>query len=253
MDFLKIFLLSFVQGVTEFLPISSSGHLSLLEYFFKIEEPLIFIVTLHFGSLFAIFLYFFKDIKKIFFPFQKDLFFKILIASLPLVIIPFFDDFIEKTFSSIKFIIIGFSLTACLLLLTKFLKKSSKSIHQYSYLDAFLIGLSQLLSVFPGISRSGTTITTALFLKSQKEEAFKFSFLLSLISISGAVLLKLKNIITLANNHSFILPLLLSFILSFIFSYFSLMFLKRIVIKNKLYYFSFYLIGLIIFLVIFLK
>lgn len=246
MEFLKIIFLALIQGATEFLPISSSGHLVLLEHFFKIQEPLILIIILHFGSLLAISLFFFKDIKKIFSPLQKELILKILVASLPLMLVPLFSRTVEKTFSSINTVIFGFLLTAIFLLVTKFLKTFRKSISDYSYSDAFLIGTSQVLSVFPGISRSGLTIITALILKSKPEDAFKFSFFLSLVAIAGATLLKFKYIISYQNLSSFFL--LMVFLFSFIFSYLSLIILKKIILKNKLYYFSIYLIILVLFL-----
>jgi len=243
MNFLQVLLLSFIQGFTEFLPISSSGHLSLFEILWQIKNPLFLTVILHFGSLLAIALFFFNDIKKILFK-NRELIIKILIATFPLIPAVFALQKLENYFSNLKIVTVGFFITGLFLLMTKFIKNPRKNLFSLTYLDAFFIGLAQLLAILPGFSRSGLTISTGLFLKNNPQDSFKFSFLLSLPAILGSSILEMRKIFLL-KEISFPFPLILfGLCFSFLFSYFSLLILKKILIQNKLFYFSFYLFSL---------
>jgi len=243
MNFFRIFFLAFLQGTTEFLPISSSGHLSLLEHIWQIENPLSLTVILHFGSLLAIILFFFNEIKKIISQ-DTELLIKIFVATLPLISPLLFLPKIETYFSNLKVVAVGFFVTGLFLLMTKFIKNPNKNLLSLTYLDSFFIGLAQLLAILPGFSRSGLTISTGLFLKNNPRDSFKFSFLLSLPAILGSSILEMRKIFLL-KEISFPFPLILfGLCFSFLFSYFSLLIFKKILIQNKLFYFSFYLFSL---------
>ncbi|MGE4554985.1 MAG: undecaprenyl-diphosphate phosphatase [Candidatus Paceibacterota bacterium] len=241
--FLVIFL-TFLQGITEFLPISSSGHLSLIENFYHLKNPLFLTVLLHFGSLLAIVVFFFNEIKNILSFKNKTLLIKIILGTLPLFLAIPFLSIIEKNFSNLKVIALGFLISGLFLMATKFIKKPFKDLDSLTYKDALLIGGAQLLALFPGFSRSGLTLSSGVLLKNKPEDSFKFSFLLSLPAILGATILETHGV--LSQKEFFLSPLLifLAVSFSFLFSYLALLILKKVLIKNKLFYFAFYLWGL---------
>ena len=186
---LNDFIFVVLQSVTEFLPVSSSGHLALVSNI--IAKPDIFFFTvLHLASLFAVIVFTRKEIVKLI-SFDKryvKMWGFLFIATLPAAIVGLlFSRFIEGTFSSILFIGIAFILTGIVLFLTKFKNNLNNSVNTRS---AVIIGLSQVLALFPGISRSGMTISSALLLGIDREEAVKFSFLLFIPLAGGAFMLE---------------------------------------------------------------
>src|SRR4030042_2869790 len=194
----KTIILGIVQGLTEFLPISSSGHLALLEMVFRFEEPIALTAFLHFGTLISTIVYFRKELILIFKGLLKreansiNYLNKIISGSIPVVIFAFiFRKFIEAAFSDMRVIAIFLGLTGTLLLITGIYNKGSKPVN---WLKAFIIGIGQMIAIFPGISRSGTTISTGLLLKVDTRTAFQFSFLLSLPAVLGANLLELMTL-----------------------------------------------------------
>ncbi|MDD4994529.1 MAG: undecaprenyl-diphosphate phosphatase, partial [Candidatus Pacebacteria bacterium] len=182
-------ILSVVQGITEFLPISSSGHLAVLQIFWQIPDPsVVFSALLHFGTLGAILIVFYQEIIKILQKRNWKLIKLIVIGTIPAAIFGFFfQSIIEAQFSSLKFIGFSFLITALFLILTKFLKIIPKylNIEDLTYFDALIIGIAQTVALFPGISRSGLTISTGLLRKLKPEIAYKFSFLLAVPVILG--------------------------------------------------------------------
>jgi len=195
---LKALVLGIIQGLTEFLPISSSGHLALLENIWGIEEPIVLATFLHFGTLAATIFFFRKAILEII----KDLLrgkretfiylAMIIIASIPTVIfVLLFESVIEKSFNDIKLIAITLGITGLILILTRFIKRTERKVNFFS---ALAIGIGQMLAVLSGLSRSGLTISAGLFTKVSPQEAFQFSFLLSIPAVLGACLFELKNI-----------------------------------------------------------
>jgi undecaprenyl-diphosphatase len=243
MTYFQVIFLAVVQGLTEFFPVSSSGHLVLFQKLFLIKEPPIFFdVLVHVGTLFAILVFFRKEIRSLLVGLLKNKkeekkdFFNLLFASIPIFIVGFLvKDYLKEIFSSVK--LVGFSLllTSLFLFLTKFFNQKNKN---FNFKSAFLVGLFQALAIIPGISRSGSTISAGLFSGIRQEKAFKFSFLLSIPAIIGALflqLLELKN-----NTDLLLLQAILGMIVSFAVGFLSLKFLKRIVVNSQLWIFGFY-------------
>ncbi|MFH1249144.1 MAG: undecaprenyl-diphosphate phosphatase [archaeon] len=248
MNILQALILGIVQGITEWLPISSSGHLVIAQKLIGLEVPVSFDVLLHFATLLVIFLFFWRDIIKL----AKSLFmlktstyeFKlsiyILVATIVTAIVVFpLKSIFESTFSNIWILGLGFLINGMLLLFSEKHLGSKK----VSAKSSALIGIAQGLSFLPSISRSGSTIATALFLKIDKEEAFKFSFLIAIPAILGASLLEIP---ALATSGIALNALLAGFISSFIFGYLSLLVLKNMIAKNRFHYFAYYCIAIAI-------
>lgn len=251
---IEIFILSIVQGVTEFLPISSSSHLILISKYFNLGSNSLSIdVSLHIGSFFAVITYFYKDIMN--FYENKILFLKIFISSIPIMIIGFFlvkSGVIEKI-RNIE-IIAWTTLVFGFLLYISDKFKSKKNIrNDFNLKTAVIIGLLQVLSLVPGVSRSGIAITAARFLKFSRTEAAKISFLIS-IPILGAVSgYGLTNIL-LKENINFTITNLLAIIFSFIFSLLTIKYFLKYIKKFSLNVFIVYRIflGLLLFLLTYL-
>ncbi len=258
---IKSIILGLIQGLTEFLPISSSGHLVIFKSFMDMDtQGVIWEIALHFSTLLAIFCVFYKDIymmlkgaclscKKLFAGesivniFKNDphtrLFLLIAIGTVPTVIIAFsFKNTFESLFD--KPGIAGYMLivTGTMLWFTKydFRNKSKKKI--FGVFDALIIGAVQGLAITPGISRSGTTIATATFRGVDRKTAARFSFLLVIPVILAGMALMAKDAITLKNDEvSF---LIIGSVVAAISGYISLRVLIRIVNNGKLHYFSYY-------------
>ena len=260
---IKPIILGFVQAITEFLPVSSSGHLRIAEYFlgFKTENILSFEIALHFGTFLATVLIFRKDIInaiKGFFLGLKDfknasendegfrIAFMVIIASIPIAIVGFF---LEKYLNDIPMHRIGLNLiiTGSILLLTKNTDKIpiKKDIFSTTYYNVFIIGVAQALAVFPGISRSGMTISVALFLGLNRDFAGRFSFLISLPAIFGALILSLKDLKSFDISYAVI-----GLITSFVFGIIALKFLISFLKRGKFFHFGFYcmIVGIAVYL-----
>ena len=239
MNVFQTIILAVTQGITEFLPISSSGHLAVLQILWSLPKTSItFNVLLHFGTLGAILAVFWREIKEIFYNRNWSLIKLIIIGTIPAAIFGFFfQTKIESSFFSLKFIGLSFLITASFLLLTKFSKAQKDTI---SWSDALIIGLAQAVALFPGISRSGFTISAGLLRKLKPEIAFKFSFLLALPVIFGSVILQLPVLIQQGENSYLLggIGMLISFFIGII----SLQILERILKRGKYFWFSLYLI-----------
>lgn len=201
MNTFEAIVLGIVQGLTEFLPVSSSGHLVLLQRIFGISGSALFFDTMvHVGTLLSVFVVLWPDIlgilKK---PFQK-MTWLLIMATLPTVVIALlFKDLIEQAFHTGSYIAYGFFLTAILLLVSETLSKKSsarRGIEEMNILDALFIGTLQGLAIMPAVSRSGSTISGALFRKLDRDLAARFSFLLSIPAILGASVLQIKDLFT---------------------------------------------------------
>lgn len=250
-----------LQGATEFLPVSSSAHLAYLGAITKMKEKdaLLFFITLHFGTLLALILFFFKDITLILRNSIKGekatlkLNFNIFLTTLFTGIIGIgLKNFVENSLESIVYPSSFLLLTTILLFSSKFLKEGEKNILVLSPTNAILIGIAQGIAVFPGISRSGSTIFASLCVGLKKKDAFDYSFLSSIPAIGGAFLM---NINELKHLESTIEPLVLivSFFIALFVGLISLYLLKNWTIKGKLYYFGYYtlfisIIGFVLFL-----
>lgn len=234
--------LSFIQGVTEFLPISSSGHLHLFQHFLGLSTSLAFDIFFNTATFLAVLFYFrsqvpffFKNIKYI------------IIGSLPAVIVGvFLKDQIELIFSSIKTLPYEFLFTAILLLSTHFFKIKNNTL---SNSKAFIIGLFQALAIIPAVSRSGSTIFAGLLFGLSPLNAFNFSFCLFIPASLGALILDFKDILNLPN---FGINYIIAFILTSIVGYFSLTILQKTLISRKFWFFGIYLLilSIVLFFVI---
>ena len=262
MNVLEAIILGIVQGLTEFLPVSSSGHLVLLQRVFNINEPSLFFDTmLHLGTLTAVFVVLWKDIWEILKnPIQKLTLF-IIIATLPAVIAALtFKDAIEEIFISAKFLGICFLITTALLVTAEILSKRAKAsgnikdAKDMNWIHALIIGVMQAFAIPPGISRSGATISGALFCKLDREIAARFSFLMSIPAILGAVALQTKDLIqnNAANIEYSIGPLavIAGSLTSAITGFFAVKFMLKIIKEKSLYGFAIYtgILGIIVIL-----
>lgn len=264
MDFLfiKIILFALIQSLTEFLPVSSSGHLVLLHNIFtdNVLNSIGFDIALHAGSLLAIILYFFKDIIKIVKDFfhvlfsntrllKNDLGFLLIIGSIPAIIVGyFFGDFIEYFFRKPLSVAIALICGAILFVLAEKFYKPRKALNNISLSNSIFVGFSQCLALIPGVSRSGMTIVSSMFSGLERKDAAKFSFLLAMPVIFGAFC---KQFLAGIDIDSDIL--LLGIALSFIFSLFALKILMLLLKKSTgLYIFAIYRILLAIAILIFL-
>jgi undecaprenyl-diphosphatase len=227
MDILNIIILSIIQGITEFLPISSSSHLILLPMFTKFpDQGIMFDVALHTGSLFAILIYYKNEIKNIF-QFTdngKSYIRLIIIGSIPLPIAGLLlIDLISLNLRSIEVISVMTITFALLLLYADNNNKSSKQVTNISTKIILIIGLFQILALVPGVSRSGIVITAALLLNYNRNDAIKIAFLLSIPAIfmaSSYNLLRLSSMgsVSILNDH--LLGMTLSLIVSYLTIYF---------------------------------
>lgn len=205
MGIVQALVLGIVQGLTEMLPVSSSGHLYLIsKFFFEWNVPDSFDIALHFGTLIAICIYFFKDWIKLItsgckMVFKKEksqegkLFWYLVIATIPVGILGlFFEDFLDEKLTHPLVIGGAFIIMGMLLYYIDRISKSEIDLEKIGFKRAFLIGISQVLAFIPGVSRSGITITTGRALKVKRESVAKYSFLLSTPVVVAATLLKIK-------------------------------------------------------------
>ncbi len=241
MNLIYAAILGVIQGITEWLPVSSSGHLVIFQEFFGIEQPLFFDIMLHFASILVIFAFFHKEIIKLF-DFSRESMKKLMriaVATVPIGLVGiFFKDTIENLFSSILFVGIALMITGLFLYMTKFANSRKDSIGLF---DSIIIGLAQAVAILPGISRSGSTITAGVLLGNKREEAAKFSFLLAVPAILGA------SIVGLYSNFNSLVDMQWSFVIigmifSFLTGLLSINLLMKMINKGKLYYFSYYCI-----------
>ncbi len=259
MSFFEAALLGLVQGLTEFLPISSSAHLVFFQHLLGFKEPLLFFdVMVHVGTLLALFVYFWKDLAHLvrdsiyglFFLLRRkplrDIYdmaphsrwaFGILLASVPTAVIGvLFKDWFESRFGSLRSV--GYELLANSLLLwvTRYFRTGEKGIEQARWFDFLTIGTLQGVSIIPGISRSGATIAAGLFLGLKPDAAFRFSFLLSIPAIVGVAILKLPEGFRAGDWGA----TGVGFLVAAFSGLLSLFALSKIVSRGKLHRFAFY-------------
>lgn len=244
MTTLEALVLGMVQGLTEFLPVSSSGHLVIFQHLLGLKEaPLAFDVLLHIGTLVAVFIAFWEDIVSILKrPFDR-LTFLIIIGIIPAGLAGYFlEDYVEMAFQSLLVVGVGLIFTGAILKISENYANNRillKQAEETSFRDAFFIGLLQALAILPGISRSGSTIAAGLFRGLDRDFAARFSFLLSIPVILGAGILQLKNL-NLSSETISLLPYITGFVSSILFGYFAIKVVLRLVRKGRLSIFSYY-------------
>jgi len=251
---LQALILGIVQGLTEFLPVSSSAHLVIMQHYLGFKEPLLlFDVMLHTATLAALIVYFRKDIGKIILSLirlrerspeerlNRKIFYLILIGTIPTVILGLFlNQWAEIMFTSVTFTSFMLLVTGILLWIGEKKMGSERGIKKMTRIDALFIGIMQGIAIIPGISRSGATISTGLLRGIKKELAFRYSFLLSIPAIIGALGLQLKKAFTEQTLPSHPLPWIGGALAAAIIGYFSLVLFRRIILKRKLSIFAYY-------------
>ncbi len=250
MNWLEALVLGVVQGLTEFLPVSSSGHLQIISSLFGIngEENLAFAVVVHAATVCSTIVVLWKEIAALFgglfkFRWNEETVYvaKIVVSMIPVAIVGvFFKEYVEELFGS-GLLVVGCALlvTAGLLAFAYYAKPRLKT--NISFVDAFIIGLAQACAVIPGLSRSGSTIATGTLLGNNKERVAKFSFLMVLVPILGEALLDLmKGDLSQAESGISALSLFVGFCAAFVSGYFACSWMINLVKKGKLIWFALY-------------
>lgn len=261
MDYIFIIIQGIIQGLTEFLPVSSSGHLSVAQHFMNIgDESLIISIMLHLGTLAAVFAAFWGTIWgmiKEFFLTIRDIFtgkfswrsmndnrrmmFMVIIATLVLVPVYFFKDFFTSVEGDGDIIFEGcaFVFTAILLFLSDACVKGYKTGKDMTVKDAITVGLFQCVALFPGVSRSGSTVTAGLFCGLTRETAVTYSFILGIPAILGGSVLEIKDAVS-SGVQLDIVPLVIGFLTAAIVGFLSIKLVKLIIKHDKFKIFGIY-------------
>lgn len=254
MNIFQALILGIVQGLTEFLPVSSSAHLVIMQHYLGFKEPLLlFDVMLHTATLAALTVYFRKDIGKIILSLlrlreqslekrlNRRIFYFIIIGTIPTVVLGLFlNQWTEIMFTSVVFTSFMLLSTGFLLWIGERKMNSGRGIEKMKTIDAFLIGIMQGIAIIPGISRSGATISSGLLRGIKKELAFRYSFLLSIPAIIGALALQLKETFARQTLSFYPLPWIGGALAAALIGYFSLVLFRKIILKRKLSIFAYY-------------
>jgi len=253
---LEAILLGIVQGLTEFLPVSSTAHLILFPWFFGwsgVVDTLTFDIALHTGTLTALLFYFWRDWTALFLK-RKKIFGMIVLASIPAGVAGFFLNDVAEKYLRNPFLISMMLVAVGIIMLASEKAKKYKDIEKTGLKDAIIIGIAQAIAIIPGVSRSGITISAGLSRGLKREESARFSFLLSTPIIAGATMLHLKKLFSAQENYDlqlFALGLITSSLTGFLTIKFLLNFLK----KYPLHVFVFYrfLLAIVIIINIWLR
>jgi undecaprenyl-diphosphatase len=244
MSYFEAAILGILQGLTEYLPVSSSGHLVLAQELFGFNPSgVAFEIVVHLGSLAAVLIYFRKRLLEIFKSFVinggqqgRRYAYYLILGTIPAAIIGLsFEDFFDKVFASPVITSAFLLCTGIILLSTRFAPRGQIDI---SWKSALLIGIAQSLAILPGISRSGSTISAGIWSKIDPSKAAEFSFLLSIPAIGGATVLKFKEFLSL--DAASVGPYATACLLSFLFSIFAIHWLLAIIRKGRLDFFAYY-------------
>lgn len=239
----KAIFLGAVQGATEFLPVSSSGHLVIFQQWLGVSQNgdflLAFDVALHLGTLAAVFLFFRRDIFRMDFKLMMLL----TLATIPagicgLAFKNFFTHLFADTLPAAFFLI----LTGFILWTTKYARPGQTPLNQMTRKQAWLVGAAQAVSILPGVSRSGSTITAGLLLRLMPEAAVRFSFLLSIPAILGATILETNSLLSISTEAA--PPILCGIFAAFVIGYVAIRWMLRLVANQKLHNFSWYCWGM---------
>lgn len=267
MNYLMSILMGVIQGVAEFLPISSSGHLTLFQAFFNMENMeethMFFTVLLHFGTLISVCIVYWRDIidmiREFFLgiralvvrdesaarpPAARRLVMLIIVATLPLFVMIFFKKALESFFSNPIPVSCMLLLTGFILFFSDRLARGHKTAKNATVVDALLVGCAQAVAIIPGISRSGSTISAGMLRGFDRDFAVRFSFLMSLPAVLGATILELKDAITVPSFAEQVVPLLpiylVGVVVSAVVGYFAIRLVKNLADKGKFGNFAYY-------------
>lgn len=258
MSLLQVIFFSIIQGITEFLPVSSSAHLAMIQRFMDLKPPILFYILIHVGTLLSVILFLKNDLLKIIrFALRRNyavvrIIVAILIGTLPAVIAGLFlKDRIEEIFNSPGIIGIASLVNAFILFsLVKVEERENKDdLEKIKWPEAVLIGIFQALAILPGISRSGSTISAGLWKGLSRRAAFKFSFLLAIPAILGSVVLEFKQTVLFSPEELFLS--LIGLMVSAVAGYLALFSFEKVLKSSKMYLFGFYSLFLgLIFLIV---
>jgi undecaprenyl-diphosphatase len=250
MSTLQALLLGIIQGLTEFLPVSSSAHLTFAEHILSVpkEGRLALDVLLHLGTLLSLLVFFATRIVRLagdLFrpdptrqPAARRILLAIVIGTVPAGVIGYLlSDKLDIVFETTTYSAVFLLVTGCVLFATRWSKERKTGV---GWLDGLVVGCAQAVSLLPGISRSGSTIAASLFQGLGRSEAFEFSFLLSIPAVLGAALLKLKDSPLMHGGAGPTLPLLLGIAVSFVTGLLALFLLRRVLLKKRLHWFAYY-------------
>ncbi len=267
MGFLSSIFLGLVQGIAEFLPISSSGHLSLFQHFFGLTEAgLFFDVLLHLGTLIAVFVYYWRDIVnlvKAFLRLVTGLFSKkkkgarkgrkdpgarmilmLIVATLPLFVILPIKDKVESLYSNTIFVGCALIVTGCILFFSDRMAKGKKTVRSATLLDALLVGVGQAVAVVPGLSRSGTTISAGMLRGFSRKFAVRFSFLLSIPAVLGANIISIGDAVAAGIDTSLLPAYIAGTVVAAVSGYFAIRLVNSLADKGKFGSFAYYCWGI---------
>lgn len=268
MNYIKYIILGIIQGITEPLPVSSSGHIFLFKNLFNTEmfNTFNFEIISNFGSFIAILFIFRKDILKLVKDFFNYIFskkkrkdskngflyvIKMVISTIPVGISGLLlNDYLENNFTSLKVLGFSFLFTALMLYIVRNIK-GNKTSNDITFKDAIIIGLFEAITIIPGISRSGTVLVACLLCKLKREDALKYTFMLYFPVSLGTIILKVPDIIN--TPSSLLLPYLSGMLSALIITYFSYKWLSNIVKNGKLWKFSIYCLFLAFFIFIYFR
>ena len=262
MSYLESFILGLAQGLTEFLPVSSSGHLALMQYYFGIrgDQVLLFTVLLHLGTLISVFIAYRKDIWELIVELGltfKDIFtgkglrlgarpvrklgVMIIVATIPTGIIGLvFNDFFEGLYHNVAAIALGLIFTGVIMFIAERMGAADKSIREMKFRDALVVGVMQGVAICPGISRSGSTLVGGLGSGLNRAFAVKFAFLISIPSILGSLVLELPEAVAAGIDTALIGPVVLGMVVAAVSGLFAIKAMIKLVSNKKLSYFSYY-------------
>ncbi len=267
MEYISTIILSIVQAITEFLPISSSGHLIIVHQLIESEllNNLTFDVILHAGTLLAVVIYFWKDIINIvkgFFQslfkwnlnqdFNQQLAWLIIIGTIPAAVVGFFfTDLIEQIFRSVYIVIIMLVVGGILFIIFEKIGQRRRNLESMTFIDALVIGLAQVLAFIPGTSRSGITIVAGLGKQFDRVSAARFSFLLSVPVIIGANIRKVTQLSSDDFSGVFVFVSILGVALTTLIGFFTIKLLLRFLQNHSLTIFAIYrfILALVLFLI----
>lgn len=266
MNILVCLILGLVQGIAEFLPISSSGHLTLFQHFFGMEQPdMMLNILLHFATMIAVWVYYYKDIWEMIrevFGWLGSLFSRkkrteqtvsdarrmvwlLIIGSLPLLAVLLIKDGVEQLCQRPVYVSLALIVTGFILFCSDRMARGSKTVKNARFRDVLVVGLAQGLATVPGISRSGATITAGLMCGFERSFAVRYSFLMSLPAIVGATLLEVLDIVQMPGSVELerMPAYLLGMIVSGVVGYLAIGLINKLVSKGRFGVFSYYCWG----------
>lgn len=260
LELLEAIILGVIQGLTEFLPVSSSGHLLLAQYFLGLDQTrfgLSFDVALHLGTLVAVVTFFWRDLVRMAVAFlgsfshrdmtdrDQRLAYLIIAATVPAALIGYFlESFFENAVRSPWVVVFNLAVVGALFIIAESVSRRSRDASKLRFGEALGIGLAQAAALVPGVSRSGATMTLGLFLGLKREEAARFSFLMSVPIIAGAGILQLSDVISAGLSLWDAVLFVVGFVVSGVVGYLAIRFFISFVADHSLRAFAYYRFGL---------